>query len=409
MSEILVARNLAKHYRNYGNEIKRIISWFGIKVDYKNQEVLNGVSFSLNKGEALGVVGRNGAGKSTLLKLITGTLNPTSGNVVSHGKISAILELGMGFNIELTGRENVYHSSGLMGHSLTAIDGQIREIEAFADIGEFFDLPIRTYSSGMQARLAFAVATAFRPDILIVDEALSVGDASFQAKCYSHMKKIKEAGTAILLVSHDAQAIMNFCDRAIFLHCGEVVADGTPKETIQLYDKVVNNYQKAPNQKSDKISEEPDFEVIEFGTFDQSDIARETFFPGELIKIRAKFSCGRELKEPHLGFRIADRFGISVFETNTYCMGIKSKVVKQNALINIEFSLKLNIGYGEYTIDLALVNEGLDERSFKESLLMCHNIMKITVIEDKGCFIFSGSAFLEPKVSLEIGNVYVNN
>ncbi|EJL6637547.1 ABC transporter ATP-binding protein, partial [Vibrio cholerae] len=169
---------------------------------------------TISKGKAVGVIGKNGAGKSTLLKLITGTLSPTTGSIKVNGSVAAILELGMGFNPELSGRENAFHSAGLMGKDRKEIHEHIKMIEEFAEIGEHFDEPVRTYSSGMQARLAFSVATAFRPDLLIVDEALSVGDVSFQAKCFQHMLDMKRKGTAILLVSHDSQAIKNFCDEA---------------------------------------------------------------------------------------------------------------------------------------------------------------------------------------------------
>ncbi|NUW73833.1 ABC transporter ATP-binding protein [Vibrio mediterranei] len=409
MSEILTVRNLSKSYVEYDSELFRVLGWFGFNSRNKKQEVLKDISFSIKKGEAVGVIGKNGAGKSTLLKLITGTLNPTKGEVKSFGRTSAILELGMGFNPELTGRENTYHSSGLMGQSQEAINKKVKEIEDFAEIGEFFDLPIRTYSSGMQARLAFAVATAFRPDILIVDEALSVGDVSFQAKCFNHMKQIKESGTSILLVSHDAQAIMNFCDRAILLHEGEVAFDGVSKETIQLYDKLVDNYEKIEKTRSKESENLSSHRLSGCDVLDKNGLPQRTFFPGDQVTLRARFHCGSLLNEPHVGFRVADRFGVSVFETNTHCMGVKSEEIKKGNDLTVEFSFCLNVGHGEFSIDFALVNEGINERSFRESLLMCHNVININVIENKSSFIFSGTAYFEPSVKISIGDNYDNS
>ena len=199
MSEfLLTVRELGKSFRDYGSEWRRFAAWFGLRVRIKSENwVLRDISFSVAPGESIGIVGQNGAGKSTLLKLITGTMKATTGTVAVHGRIAAILELGMGFDPDLSGRANVYHSAGLMGFSRRAIDGVIVDVETFAEIGEYFDEPARTYSSGMQMRVAFAVATAFRPDILIVDEALSVGDAYFQHKCFKRIREFREQGTSL--------------------------------------------------------------------------------------------------------------------------------------------------------------------------------------------------------------------
>lgn len=201
--------------------------------------VLRNVSFAIEPGEAVGLVGQNGAGKSTLLKLVTGTLQATEGSVHVNGRIAAILELGMGFNTELSGRQNVYHAAGLMGFSTAQVDQAISEIEAFAEIGPYFDYPVRTYSSGMQVRVAFAVATAFRPEILIVDEALSVGDVYFQHKCFERIRQFRQQGTTLLIVSHDRDSILALCDRAILLDKGRVLRDGGPEEVMDYYNALI--------------------------------------------------------------------------------------------------------------------------------------------------------------------------
>lgn len=236
MSAALQIENVGKSYRVWGSEWLRVASWFGLPVRPKEEHwVLRDVSFTIAPGESVGIVGRNGAGKSTLLKMITGTTQPTEGRIVRGGRIAAILELGLGFNPELTGRQNAFHSAGLMGYSQQQIESVLASIEEFAEVGEYFDEPVRTYSSGMQVRVAFAVATAFRPDILIVDEALSVGDAYFQAKCFKRVQEFTSQGTTLILVSHAIGDIVKHCDRVIFIKDGGVFADGSAQEVSNLY------------------------------------------------------------------------------------------------------------------------------------------------------------------------------
>ncbi len=236
MSGELHVRNLGKSYREWGSEWRRVASWFSPTVLPSAEHwVLQSVSFSVGPGEAVGIVGKNGAGKSTLLKLITGTTQPSTGELFVRGRVAAILELGMGFNPNLTGRQNALHSSGLMGYSRIEIERAMPDIEAFAEVGEYFDAPVRTYSSGMQARVAFAVATAFRPDILIVDEALSVGDAYFQAKCFERISAFKAHGTTLLLVTHSIGDIVKHCNRALLIRAGRLVLDASPREVSNQY------------------------------------------------------------------------------------------------------------------------------------------------------------------------------
>ncbi|WMN19742.1 ABC transporter ATP-binding protein [Pseudomonas piscis] len=233
---LLSVSHLGKAYRVYASEFQRIGRWFGLPIKPSEEHwVMKDVSFSIRPGESVGIVGQNGAGKSTLLKMITGTLQPSEGSVQVNGRIAAILELGMGFSLELTGRQNVFHSAGLMGFSVAQIAEAMPEIEAFAEIGEYFDEPVRTYSSGMQMRVAFAVSTAFRPDLLIVDEALSVGDSYFQAKCFKRIKQYREEGMTLILVSHSADDIVRHCERAILLKNGRVGFDGPSREVTNRY------------------------------------------------------------------------------------------------------------------------------------------------------------------------------
>ncbi|HBS80100.1 MAG TPA: ABC transporter ATP-binding protein, partial [Pseudomonas sp.] len=213
---------------------------------------LNAVSFDIRKGETVGIVGRNGSGKSTLLQLVCGTLNPTHGTITTNGRIAALLELGSGFNPEFSGRENVYMNAAVLGLSREETDARFSEIEAFAEIGEFIDQAVKTYSSGMMVRLAFAVAINVEPQILIVDEALSVGDELFQRKCFARIEAIKESGATILFVSHSGSAVVELCDRAILLDSGEKLIEGAPKSIIGKYQKLLY----APREKVASIRQE---------------------------------------------------------------------------------------------------------------------------------------------------------
>ena len=233
---ILSVKGVGKAFRDYRSEWHRFARWFGFPIQPANEAwVLKNIDINIFAGESIGIVGSNGAGKSTLLKIITRTLQPTEGTVQVNGRVSAILELGMGFNPDLTGRQNVRHAAGLMGFSLEEIESKMPDIEGFSEIGDSFDDPVRTYSSGMQMRVAFAVATAWRPDILIVDEALSVGDAYFQAKCFKHINQFKKDGTTLLLVSHSAEDIVKHCTRAILLRDGQIVSDGASRDVTNIY------------------------------------------------------------------------------------------------------------------------------------------------------------------------------
>ncbi len=236
--DALTISDLGKAFRSYRSEWQRVLSWLGVSVKPAIEHwVLRGVAFSVAPGEAIGIVGQNGAGKSTLLKLIAGTLRPTEGTVRIDGRVAAILELGMGFNPELTGRQNALHAGGLMGFDRRALKEVMPAIAAFADIGEYFDLPLRTYSSGMQVRVAFAVATAFRPEILIVDEALAVGDAAFQRKCFQRIEAFRAEGTTLLFVSHDTETIKKLCSRALFIKNGHLALFGPAKIVCDRYEQ----------------------------------------------------------------------------------------------------------------------------------------------------------------------------
>jgi len=234
----LTVSKLGKAFRSYRSEWQRVLSWMGLAIRPASEHwVLRDVEFSVAPGEAVAIVGQNGAGKSTLLKLIAGTMRPSEGHVGISGRVAAILELGMGFNPELTGRQNALHAGGLMGFDRKALQAEMPAIESFADVAGYFDQPLRTYSSGMQVRVAFAVATAFRPEILIIDEALAVGDAAFQRKCFQRIEEFRRDGTTLLFVSHDLETVKKICSRAAFLKNGRLVRFGPAKQVCDEYEQ----------------------------------------------------------------------------------------------------------------------------------------------------------------------------
>lgn len=257
---------LSKCYQIYTQPIDRLKQFFYPRFQkllrktstsyFKEFWALKEVSFEIKKGETVGIIGRNGSGKSTLLQMICGTLNPTSGNIQTIGRIAALLELGAGFNPEFTGRENIYMNGAVIGLSEAEIDARFNEIAAFSDIGHFIEQPVKTYSSGMLVRLAFAVQTQISPDVLIVDEALAVGDAQFQVKCFNRLKQLKERGTSILLVTHSSEQIVTHCNRAILLECGELMEFGNARMVVNRYMDLLFGKKRIIDTKPEKYSDD---------------------------------------------------------------------------------------------------------------------------------------------------------
>ena len=262
-TSVVNVKDLRKSFRLYHRPQDRlrqmVLPRLGLKKDssnyYKTFSALNGVDLTLGRGETVGIVGRNGSGKSTLLQIICGTLQPSSGDVTVNGRIAALLELGAGFNPDFTGRENVYLNGAIIGLNREEIDAKFEDIERFADIGQFIDQPTKSYSSGMYVRLAFAVAIHSEPDILIIDEALSVGDEAFQRKCFARIERMQARGTTILFVSHSAQAVIELCDRAVLLDGGEVLMAGTPKKVVGQYQRLMNLTGEAAEQARETIKD----------------------------------------------------------------------------------------------------------------------------------------------------------
>lgn len=359
---LLSVNNLGKAYRSYKSEWHRIGRWMGLPFHPQEEHwVLRHINFDIEPGEAIGIIGQNGAGKSILLKLITGTLTPTEGNRHINGRIAAILELGMGFNPELTGRQNVFHAAGLMGFSGDQIQQAIPDIEAFAEIGEYFDEPVRTYSTGMNLRIAFSVVTAYRPEILIVDEALSVGDAYFQHKCFKRIREFQEQGTTLLIVSHDQSAIQSLCNRAILLENGVMIKDGNPEEVFDFYNAIIaekeNRTVKVKQLESGKIqtsSGTGEAQVESITLLNRLDEPVEFVNVGDTVTLNIVVKVNKALPELVVGYMLKDRLGQPVFGTNTYHLNNILHNLSEGERITFCFSFPINLGIGSYSVATAL-------------------------------------------------------
>jgi len=402
---LLSAQNVGKAFRAYSSEWHRFARWFGVPLKPAEEVwVLRHISFDVRVGEAVGLIGQNGAGKSTLLKMVTGTMKPTEGQVQVTGRISAILELGMGFNPELSGRENVRHAAGLMGFNAEQIEQALPDIEAFAEIGNYFDEPVRTYSSGMQMRVAFAVATAWRPEILIVDEALSVGDTYFQHKSFDRIRKFREQGTSLIIVSHDRSAIQTLCDRAILLEHGAVIKDGDPEEVFDFYNALIAEKEnstvevrKLENGKAQTTSGTGEATVEEIALYNSKGEPAEFIGVGEQVTLKIRVKVHHAIESPVLGYGIKDRLGQVMYGTNTW----HTEQVLNHPHKGDEFLFSLafpaNLGVGSYSIQTALVDRDSHLTANYEwrDMALVFNVINIDKTHFAGCL------WNEPTITIE--------
>ncbi len=334
---------------------------------YRDFHALKDVSFVIRKGESVGIVGMNGSGKSTLLQILAGTLSPTSGSVCSSGRVAALLELGSGFNPEFTGRENIYLNCAVLGLSKNEIDEQLEDIIAFSEIGEFIDRPVRTYSSGMIVRLAFAALSHVKPDVLIIDEALAVGDAYFQHKCIKRIKDFQAAGGTLLFVSHDPSAVKSICQRSILLEQGLLTKDGPSESVLDFYNATI-----AQRENDHLIDQKAGFDgrivtragnrkltISDCGLFDFRKQPTTAFASGDHLRILATIECTTDVTDATFGILIRDRLGVDVFGTNTHHHGHSWPRLMVGQKVEISTEITLNMGPGSYSITLA-VHAGKD-------------------------------------------------
>lgn len=416
---------LEKAYKLYNKPSDRLKEALGLgrKKKYKEHYALKGVDMTIYQGETVGIIGTNGSGKSTILKIITGVLNATHGEVKVNGRISALLELGAGFNMEYNGIENVYLNGTMMGFSKKEIDAKMDDILSFADIGDYVYQPCKTYSSGMFVRLAFAVAINIEPEILIVDEALSVGDVFFQAKCYHKFEEFKQMGKTIVFVSHDLSSISKYCDRVVLLNQGDKLGEGSPKEMIDAYKQVLVGQYVAPakegdsakeegnllddeeleaaaaasadGKKASKIVDNPDANVVnpdllEYGTKAAvieeykitDDMNRNTsaVLKGKECSVHMKVRFMEDIEAPIFAFTIKNIKGVEITGTNTMVEKAFLEPVKAGSVKEITFTQKMNLQGGEYLLSLGVT--GYEKENFQVYHRL-YDVLNMTVISDK--------------------------
>ena len=420
--------DVTKIYRLYEKPIDRLKET--VSVTHKNYHrdfyALNGISFQVKKGETVRIIGTNGSGKSTILKIITGVLTPTTGTVKVDGKISALLELGAGFNMDYTGIENVYMNGTMMGYTRKEMDAKLQDILDFAEIGDFVYQPVKTYSSGMFVRLAFALAINVEPEILIVDEALSVGDVFFQSKCYRRMEEIRKSGTTILMVTHDMGSIIKYCDRVVLLNRGEFIAEGKPGRVVDMYKKILAGKLEALKEElrleeerknadigpesielsdfsggmdlggsgdkealmRDKLTINPDrteygdgrAEIYDLGLLDERGNVTNLLLKGEMFTIRERIRFHAALEAPIFTYTIKDKKGTELTGTNTLYEGADIKPVKAGDSYTVEFTQKMNLQGGEYLLSMSCTGFEQGEHVVYHRL---YDVTSITVISNK--------------------------
>ncbi len=405
--------NVSKMYKLYDKPSDRLKESLGLtkKKKYKEHYALKNIDFQVNKGETVGIIGTNGSGKSTILKIITGVLNPTEGETKVNGRISALLELGAGFNMEYTGIENVYLNGTMLGFSEEEIDERLQDILDFADIGDFVNQPVKSYSSGMFVRLAFAVAINIDPDILIVDEALSVGDVFFQAKCYRKFEEFKNQGKTILFVSHDLGSISKYCDRAILINKGVKLAEGTPKAMIDMYKKLLvgqlpldevdeeinsvelpekkkEQEQKEQSAASNPIQSNPELleygnkaaEIVSYTIEDENGVVSDTIEKGTNFTIRVKIKFYQRVPDPICAFSIKNVQGIEITGTNTMIEKNFIGPKEPGDEVEVTFEQNMSLQGAEYLLSLGCT--GFEQGEFNVYHRL-YDVCNLTVISDK--------------------------
>ena len=398
MSEFAIqVKHLDKMYKLYNKPSDRLRETLGFKVPVREHYALRDVNFQVERGETVGIIGTNGSGKSTILKIITGVLNPTAGEVKVDGRISALLELGAGFNMEYTGIENVYLNGTMMGFSKEEVDARLQDILDFADIGDFVYQPVKSYSSGMFVRLAFAVAINIDPEILIVDEALSVGDVFFQAKCYRKFEEFKKMGKTILFVSHDLSSISRYCDRVILLNKGVKLEEGSPKQMVDMYKQLLVGQdpakaeEKKEEQKeswSQQFQVNPNMleygtklaEIVDFAVLDDKARCTNTIEKSSSFRIRMKVVFHQDIQEPIIAYTFKDIKGTEITGTNTLFEKKSVEHSQTGDSCTVTFEQEMFLQGGEYLLSFGCTGYKDGEFTVFHRL---YDACNITVVSNK--------------------------
>jgi ABC-type polysaccharide/polyol phosphate transport system ATPase subunit len=375
MTTALRVDNVSKLYRIYDRPTDRLKEMLtqGLIKRHREFWALKDISFQIEAGTTTGIIGPNGSGKSTLLQIVTGTLEPTHGTIHYEGRVAALLELGAGFNPEFTGIENVYLNASLLGFTRSETKARLPEIERFAEIGQFIHQPVKTYSSGMYVRLALAIAVSVAPQILVVDEALAVGDTIFQHRCIRRIKEMQESGTTVLFVSHDPTIVRALCSRTILLKNGHMLADGKPMDVLNRYQELIMKHERGEQSTGDDLTSENgshtiqrprleaahrhgdgSAEIFSAELLDSSGQRVELVESGAPVTIRFQILFHKDIDKPVFGFMIRSRHGINVYGTNTEQRSYEVGPVKRDEVVEACFNFNCHLGQEHYFISLAV-------------------------------------------------------
>lgn len=403
-------------YKLYNKPLDRLVDSLGLtrKKLYKEHYALRDINFDIGVGECVGIIGTNGSGKSTILKIITGVLSPTGGSITVNGRISALLELGAGFNPEYSGLENIYLNGTMMGFTEAEIDTRLDDILSFADIGEFVYQPVKTYSSGMFVRLAFAVAINIDPEILVVDEALSVGDVFFQSKCYHKFEEFKRQGKTILFVSHDLGSISKYCDRVILLNQGEMLDQGTPKAMVDMYKQLLvrqNPVKQAQMNNAIRESQKKGFqmnpntleygekqaEIVDFVVIDSKGLQSNTIEKGTTFKIKMRIHFNESILQPIMAFTFKNIQGTEITGTNTMYEGVNVENTEPGSECVVTFEQKMDLQGGEYLLSFGCTGYQNGEFTVFHRLYDACNITVVSIKNTVGFYDMNSKVQIEEK------------
>ena len=409
---MIKVEGISKNFKLYRSPADRLKEIFFRKQYHKDFLALDNISFEIVSGETLGIIGQNGAGKSTLLKILSGIVIPDSGSIQINGKVTGLLELGTGFNPEMTGLENIYMNGTLIGMTRDEIDRKKQTIIDFSELGEFIHEPIKTYSSGMTMRLAFSIAIHADPTCFLVDEALSVGDAYFQQKCMRKIQEFRNGGGSIVFVSHDFNAVITLCDEAILIDHGRIIDSGEPKQVTDFYQNMVLKkmhqgdvpvqIQTKKNKKENTGNNSGIFtgevELVSFQILNEEDKGISYIESEKDIKIIYEIKALKDLDEPHYGIRIRNNLGLTIFQTSTYNLKIMPQKLLKDQIGKIIFQMNFPLVAGTYSFTIGVANKPITVGSYKEWLLLIHDVDTIKVLSKNDGVLVEGIFNMKPQV-----------
>lgn len=410
---MIKVEGISKRFKLYHSPSDRLKEIILGRPYHKDFTALDNISFEIGDGETLGIIGQNGAGKSTLLKILSGIVIPDSGSIQIDGKVTGILELGTGFNLEMTGLENIYMNGTLLGMTRDEIDTKKQTIIDFSELGDFIDEPLKTYSSGMVMRLAFSIAIHADPKCFLVDEALAVGDAYFQQKCMRKIQEFRANGGSIVFVSHDMNAVTMLCDSAIMIDQGKSIVNGEPKEIVDFYQNFLLKKSHQGNHKNliierstrDGWSAHSDLkstavELLSLKVLSEEGYEIDTITSEDNIILDIKFKALSTLKGPHFGFKVRNKYGQVIYETSSWWLGMKSVTMDKNSTLHAQFFMNFPLAQGDYSFSLGIADKEIGQGLYEDYHLMLHDILIIHVITNTKSTFFNGIFNMKPLLSL---------